>query len=185
LAQTALSDDEVAALSRSLTRLLGTATPHDAVAFYFEQDDGTGLWRITSGAVFVRDGRVHVLLANYRYVVSVQFVKEQIRQSPLRPAGETYYEPVPGPSDIVRAFPDERRFLAPARSGFEVIIDHRAALSGGSAAGSGHRSGDAETKEGPEGRLEERLRGLERLRDRGVITEEEYRRKRGQVLDAY
>jgi hypothetical protein len=103
------------------------------------------------------------------------FIQQRIRSNPLRAAGDGFYEFVPQPYQLLRSEHgwDRSRLLAAQDS--ELIIDYRSALSG---------SSDPQATQKEEwNRLEERLRVLERLREQGLITEEEYRQKRAALLE--
>ncbi len=62
----AFNMDEIRALAPLLSQALGKATPHEIVTFYRRYtSDAVGL-AYTTGGLFVRDGNIHFVLANYR-----------------------------------------------------------------------------------------------------------------------
>jgi hypothetical protein len=139
---------------------------------------GSGVTEMTTGGFFVEGGLLHFVLANYRYAVSVPSVQEQIRDDPLRPAGEAFYDLVPGPHqtarwlDTINAQPDLTKPLRAQLS--EMVIEYQPFLA---------LPDEPTLRPGGRPSPEERLRTLQRLREQGLITEEEYRLKRQKLLD--
>ena len=62
----AFNADEIRVLAPLLSQALGKASPHEIVTFYRRYtSDAVGL-AYTTGGLFVRDGNIHFVLANYR-----------------------------------------------------------------------------------------------------------------------
>lgn len=182
----AFTESEARYLARYLAEAFSIARPDEWVVFCLGRQrgeggtlrGGSGVTEMTSGGFFVERGQLHFVLANYRYAVSIPSVQEQIRDDPLRPAGDAFYDLVPGPHqtarwlDTINSQPDLTKPLRAQLS--EMVIEYQPFLAL-----------PDEATLGPGGRppLEERLRTLQRLRDQGLITEEEYRLKRQNLLD--
>lgn len=184
----AFTEGEARYLARYLAEAFSIARPDEWVVFYLGRQrgeagalrGGSGVTEATSGGFFVERGQLHFVLANYRYAVSIPSVQEQIRDDPLRPAGDALYDLVPGPHqtarwlDTINSRPDLTKPLRAQLS--EMVIEYQPFLAL-----------PDEATVGPSGRLplEERLRTLQRLRDQGLITEEELRLKRQKLLDEF
>lgn len=170
-------DEEVRYLGTSLRQALQQATAQEQVVFALARPSDAGVPQLTSGAWFIKAGRVHLHLANCRVAVTMPAIRRQIWIDPLFAQAGTFYEAVPG---------DHQQLVAGTREGsnpfraapVELAIEYRAlngsllppAPSKSSAAS--HDSHD----------LEERLALLKRLHEQGLITEEEYRMKKQQLL---
>lgn len=139
---------------------------------------GAGVTEATSGGFFVEEGQLHLLLANYRHAVTVKAVLSTIRENPMRPASEALYELVEGPHQTVRA--DAGLGLGRVfRAVPELVIDYRAWLT---RPDKKLEHSEAVAPQKPQA-LEDRLRALQRIWEQGLITEEEYRLKRQELLD--
>ncbi|MGH9427368.1 MAG: SHOCT domain-containing protein [Terriglobia bacterium] len=160
----AFRQDERQFLAEQLAYTFRKATPHDWVVFYLQLPHESGVTEITSGAFFAEEKRIHVLFANYRYLVTIPATARHLKLNPLHAAGKPVYEIVPGKSLTVLT---ENRWALPkpplARV-IEVIIN--------------------ETARDEDTGLEATFRRLKRLREEGLISEEEYQRKREELLKA-
>jgi hypothetical protein len=117
--------------------------------------------------------------------VTVPLLQQQIRDRPLRPKGESFYEFVPGvkqsmatehtwdlPKPLMAKF---RELLVETNELFSPVAGSR--LEGEPPKAATTNNGEPVTS------LEERLRTLDRLFSQELITEEEYKLKRQQLLD--
>ena len=64
-------DDEIAWLAPRLSQALATAQPDERVAFYISYPQTSIKREITSGGLYVHDGRLHFILGNYRIVYGI------------------------------------------------------------------------------------------------------------------
>lgn len=184
----AFAADEIVYLSRTLSETFAQAKPDERVVFGVSKVLPSGLNEITTGGWFAEGTRLHLFLANYRLGVTRSAVREQLWREPLRAVAAPFYEVVQG--DYQTVAKEKGLFkglLAGAR--LEIVIEYKALL--GAPADGGPRPAAAAGERAPSlqesGRLppaavEERLRALKRLRDQGLITEEEYRAKKKEVL---
>jgi hypothetical protein len=65
----AFSDAELDLLSAQFAKALAEATPEEEAVFYLNAPESNERFRITSGGVYVRQGNLVVILANYHYTV--------------------------------------------------------------------------------------------------------------------
>lgn len=165
-------------LARYLAQAFPMARPDEWVVFYLshprEHQGGSAVTEVTSGGFFIEGGQLHLLLANLRYAVSMDSIRKQVRDDPLRPAGDGFYDLVPGALQVVRPV-KIWDLTEPLRAeSLEIVFDYNAYLS----------SPDKTVLE-PDAALlfEERMKTLRRLYEKDLITEEEYRLERRSLLD--
>jgi hypothetical protein len=180
--------EEIAGLSEALSKAFAQAEPHEVVVFGLTDRTESGLTKMTTGGWFVRGEELHFILANYRFAVSMQSIRERLERDPLRPntgrlfelLAEPYQRPVigdrlvhsplePDPAELAVTY----RPLLASRSFSVPKTDNELRREGG---GGGPTSPASEP-------IEQRLERLKRLRDQGLITEEDYREKKRQLLE--
>ena len=182
----AFTESERRSFAPVLVEAFAKARPDEWVVFFLshprggEEDHrgGPGVTEVTSGGFLVEGRRLHLLLANYRTAVAMPLILDHIRDDLLRPAGEVFYELVPGVHQTARRFDSIKStwdLSKSSRAGLsELAIDYQAVLILPEEAMRA-QDGDHST--------EERLRALRHLRDQDLVTEEEYRLKRQKLLD--
>lgn len=180
----AFRDDERTYLAGQLATAFARARPDEWVLFYLSRAAESGLIEITSGGFFVEGSRLHLVLANYRLPASMPYVATQVREDPLRPMGDTYYSLAAGEHQEVRTHHDWRWTKPLLEHPMELVSDLDADVVSPEperldAPGIPQRGVDQPDE--PE--LEQRFRTLERLREHGVITEQEYQTKRRQLIE--
>jgi hypothetical protein len=190
----AFTSDETAYLSRALSETFARARPDEWVVFGMSRVLPSGLNEITTGGWFAEGTRLHLLLANYRHSVTRTAVRERLWKEPLRALASPFY-------DVVR---DERHTVVKGAgllsalssgSGPEIVIEYLA-LPGAPPAAIRPSAVEKtmpvekvspaqETGRLPSVAAEERLRTLKRLREQGLITDEEYREKKKEILGSF
>lgn len=90
----AFSAEEIRVMAPQLSRALALATPQEVVTFYRRFSNANVGLAVTSGGLFVRDGRLYLVLANHRALPS-----DLMRQ--VNPAYEI--DPVDAPLMALRA----------------------------------------------------------------------------------
>lgn len=65
----AFSDAELDLFSAQFSKALAEATPEEQAVFYINAPESNERFRITSGGVYVRQGKLVVIIANYHYPV--------------------------------------------------------------------------------------------------------------------
>ena len=191
----AFTPDEIAYLSAKLSEAFARAHPDEWVLFGLSQARTPQLAEITTGGWFVEGPALHLILANYRHAVTKASVHEQLWEDPLHSDAALYVEFVPG--DYLTLGHGTHRlsgFLL-AR-GSELSIAYKPLLEakpvlppatqpiGTSPRETGERPPlKLDPAISPSQTIEERLRTLKRLWEQGLITEEEYREKKKQLLE--
>jgi hypothetical protein len=186
----AFAPDEIVYLGRTLSETFAGARPDEWVVFGLSRVLPSGLNEITTGGWFAEGTRLHLLLANYRYSVTRTAVRERLWKEPLRALAAPFY-------DVVQ---DERQtvvkgtgFLSALSSGSgpEIVLEYKSLLGAPPAATRPPSPSVEKAPPAPEaGRLpaaaaEDSLRTLKRLREQGLITDEEYREKKKEVLGSF
>jgi len=172
-------------LAHHLAEAFSRVKSSEWVVFYLAHTQASDMTEITSGAFFVENGYLHLLIANYRYVVTVPLIQQQIRDRPLRPKGETFFEFVPRHKQSV-ATEHTWELPKPLMAEFrELLVEMDALLSPVASTRPEGEPSKVTTTNGGESvlPLEERLRTLDRLFSQGLITEEEYKLKREKLLE--
>jgi hypothetical protein len=185
----AFDPDEIAYLSTALTEAFSRAHPDEWVVFGLSRERSPQVAELTTGGWFVDGPSLHVILANYRHSVPRSQAYGRVWQDPLHTDTAAYFELVEGTSQtVVRAQGIVNRLLP--SDGPELAIEYKALLAGqGREMGGGgaveNQPAPREPLKPPDSMIEERLRALKKLWDQGLITEEEYRQKKKQLLDKF
>ncbi len=174
----AFTESELEYLSQHLAQAFAMARPDEWVVFYLShtREDGgaSAVTEVTTGGFFVKGKQFHLLSANIRYAVSMDSLRKQVHADPLHPAGDGLYDLVPGEHQTVRRVKIWDLTQPIRAQSLELVFDYQASLS----------SPDETVPEpGPTAPLEERMERLQRLYDKGLITQEEYQLKRQSLLD--
>jgi hypothetical protein len=95
--QPAFTPAEVDYLSETLTRTFAQAQPSELVVFGLTSPKTQEIAEITTGAWFVKDTQLHLILGNYREAVTMSSIRKLLWQDPLHMIAGALYEFVPGP----------------------------------------------------------------------------------------
>src|SRR5215510_5397140 len=82
-------------LARHLAEAFSRVKSSEWVVFYLAHTQASEVTEVTSRAFFLQHGYLHLLIANYRYAVTVPLLQQQIHDHPLRPSEESFFEFVP------------------------------------------------------------------------------------------
>lgn len=176
-------------MSDALSKAFMQMQPNEVVVFGLIEREASGLMKMTTGGWFARDDRLHLVLANYRFAVTMDSVRELLVKDPLRPNTGRTFDLVAGPYQ--RLVTENRLVqLKLDPDPVELAVAYHSLLApatepmtgAGTATGQVAPSTGSERPVSPASSLEERLDRLKRLRESGRITEEEYREKRKELL---
>lgn len=171
----AFSDDEIAGMAVGLSEAFSRATPADRIEFVVRHKKGVFAAGISTGVMNAKDGRIELIFGNYKAnpIPKGDHVDPE-RQDPLENIGVESFEIVPGPHQ------DSLDAAEGGPAGRGLSIDFGALTEplpeGGASAEAEAPTGEA---------IEHKLEILKRLREKGLITEEEYRQKKQELLEAY
>lgn len=192
--------EEIAYLSRTLSETFAKTAPEQRVVFGLSRVLPSGVNEVTTGGLFVVGTRLHLVLANYRYSVTKPHVREQLWNEPLHTVSAPFYEVV---QDDYHTVMEKGILLGLRNAGPEIAIEYQALLNAPAGvaapvvtptpqavapppgATAEKPSLTPESSRIPPAAVEEHLRTLKRLRELDLITEEEYRQKKKEILDRF
>jgi len=187
----AFTTDEVTYLGETLSKAFAQAEPREWVVFGLRSRGEAEAVDVTSGGWYVREGSLHLVLANYRSAVTLPGIQERLERDPLLSNAGAYFAFVAGPHQTVVQDSGTILTLGGSAAG-ELAIAYKPLLLGEPVPERGAQPGfppaQAPAQPGPSPSslsVEERLQALKRLRDQGVLTEEEFRTKKKQLLDQF
>ena len=161
-AEQAFRPSEVNFLSAQLPTLFQQAGQHEWIAFYLQSPHSTGVTEVTSGAFFVEDGRLHLYLAHFRHLVTINERLAEMKRFPLNATGAMPYKLISNRTWTALA-ESEWSFSKPPMARAAEAVSVQAVESLGKS-------------------LEERLRKLKELRDQNLINDEQYKHKTEEIL---
>jgi hypothetical protein len=186
--------DEIQFLSQHLPEALAEAKPDQRVTFLLKRPRGMSRREITSGALFIREGQLYFILANDRTMLDQENNRTIADENdPLDVLDPSAFEILPG----------EHQKLIPADQKIQdrenalpktwLVIDYQAMQSSQptaeppSASGPSLQTSPQNPSSEPKSAspLEEKLRLLKRLREQGLISEEEYQAKKKELLQEF
>jgi hypothetical protein len=188
----AFTEEEVSYLSVTLSKAFAQAQPNEWVVFGLSRSTPQGLTELTTGGGYVEGPSLHVVLANYRKAVTMPSTRQLLWERPMRPDAGPAYDLVAGNHQtIVRESGFMPSLLSSAPS--ELAIAYQGLLLGEPAEASVTQKTSATSQltippptiVAPPLSIEDRLQVLKRLQAQGLITEEEYRAKKQQLLDRF
>lgn len=177
----AFTAEDAQFLSTSLAKAFAAAQSEEVVVFGLAHPRGSGLSEITTGCWFIEGGALHLILANYRTAVTLPGIRSLLWEEPLRRQPGLVYELVPGEYQSLVQGKDEHNSLFGSSRASQIAIQYRPIAEMDSPPGT--VSGIPTLLPEPRRALEERLEQLNRLRERGLITQEEYSAKKKELLD--
>ena len=141
---------------------------------------------------YLEEASLHVVLANYRKVVTMPSTRQLLWERPLRPDAGPSYDLAAGHHQATVQDPSSMsRLLSSAPS--ELAIAYQALLLGEQTTAAGSPETSTVTPSPARSpkivpaplSIEERLHVLKRLQAQGLITEEEYRAKKQELLKRF
>ena len=182
-ALSAFTPAEVDYLSETLTRAFAQAQPSEVVVFGLTSPKTQEIAEITTGAWFVKDTQLHLILGNYREAFTMSSVRELLWQDPLHMIAGALYEFVPGP---YQSLPQEDNglgtFLIPEAP--QLALTYQQLFLGVPPVDAGHEKGSPPSAY-PDSSLEGKLQRLKQIRDDGLITDDEFAAKKKALLDGF
>ena len=176
----AFPNDHAALLAPHLRAALAKARPNETAVFFLRRTREDGIPLVTTGGLFLHGTQLYVLLANARRPATTLRKIETAHDVPLHPLGEVDFHFVPGPYQTTLARKDFPQSItmtsAPALS-----VDYRAWFAGLLQPDRGASPTQTEP-EIPAAMIEDKLHRLKTWREQGLITDDEYRQKRQEVL---
>ncbi len=168
------SEDVAKLLVPHLSTALAEANPDEMVVFFLNRPREDGIPLITSGAFFVRGELLFLELANVRTPITTERRRERVRENPLTGLSEPDFHFLAGPHQVIRN-------LAPPA----LQTRYMALLAGSNRSERPLEMFRPPRSEAQVPSHEEKLRQLKAWYEQGLILEEEYQRKREEVLESF
>jgi hypothetical protein len=178
----AFTPTEVDYLSETLTRAFAQAQPSEMVVFGLTNHKTQEMAEITTGAWYVKDAQLHLILGNYREAVTMSSVRELLWQDPLHMIAGALYEFVPGPHQSLTGEGGIGTFLIPEAP--QLALTYQQLLSDASRIDGGQEKGSSSSAH-PDSSLEGKLKRLKQIHDEGLITDDEFAAKKKTLLDGF
>jgi hypothetical protein len=189
----AFSADEIQFLSQHLPEALAEAKPNQRVTFLLQRPHGMGRREITSGAIFIRGDRLNFVLANDRAMLDQERMAVPDEDNLLYVYDPDAFKFLPGKhQELVKA---DRKMLdqegqLPAtwlEMDYQKILSPQQTSEPQATPEPSLQTSPQtpSTEPSPASPLEEKLRVLKRLREQGLISEEEYQTKKKELLATF
>jgi hypothetical protein len=181
--QPAFLPSEVDYLSETLPRAFVQAQPSEVVVFGLTSPKTTEMTEITTGAWYVKDAQLHLILGNYHEAVTMSSIRKLLWQDPLHMIAGALYEFVPGPyQSLHREDNGLGTFLIPEAP--ELVLAYQQLSLGAPPVEGGQEKGSSPTTY-PDSSLEGKLQRLKQIHDGGLITDDEFATKKKALLDGF
>lgn len=181
----AFTTEEIHYLSTTLPKAFVQAQPDEIIVYALSHSAASPLSEISTGGLFFKNDRLHVILANHRLPVSMPSIRELIWDHPLYSEGALYVL-VPKPHQTILKQESATIKSSPLRLTMaykNLFLDQPDFSDEGQKRSSGVPSPERQQVSEPS--LEDKLELLNRLRTRDLITEEEFQKKKKELLDRF
>jgi hypothetical protein len=179
----AFTPTEVDYLSETLTRAFAQAQPSEVVVFGLTNPKTQEMTEITTGAWYVKDAQLHLILGNYRESFTMSSIRELLWEDPLHMIAGAFYEFVPGPHQrLLGEGNGLGTFLIPEAP--QLALAYQQLSLGVPPVDGGHEKGSPPSIY-PDSSLEGKLQRLKQIRDGGLITDDEYAAKKKALLNGF
>lgn len=179
----AFTTEEMHYLSRTLPKAFEQAQSDEMIVYALSHSAVSNVSEISTGGMFVKNGQLYVILANHRDAVSMPNIQELLWDHPLY-SQAAVYNLVQRPNQTI--IKPEFEGIKPAPLALTIAYKNLLISPPNSSNGDQGLSSAASStdrRQYSERSLEDRLEMLKRLRDRDLITEEEFQRKRKELID--
>jgi hypothetical protein len=182
----AFTTEEIGYLSTTLSRAFARAQPPEWVLFGLSRPTPLGMTEVTTGGWFVEGPSLHLVLANYHKVVTMPSTRQLLWQRPLRPDAGPAYDLVAGHHQTIVRDSGGMSWLFSSPPS-ELRIAYQAILLEEPGETPVSQRSSVPSSETPSSALslEDRLRVLKQLQEQGLITDEDYRAKKQQLLERF
>ena len=176
----AFPNDDAQLLAPHLLAALLKARPDETTVFVLRRTREDGIPLVTTGGMLIHGDQLIVLLANARRPTTTSRKLETSTDAPLQAIGETEFHFVPGPYQTTLVRNDLSTTLVKS-SVRTLSLDYKAWLTEPSPASSPTQV----QPDIPVSLAEEKLHHLKIWHDQGLITDDEYRQKRQEILKRF
>ena len=190
--QPAFTPEEIDYLSMTLSRAFAKAEPRDWVIFSLSQPSPASVTEMTTGAWYAEGMTLHLLLANYRAAVSMNNIRDVLERDPLFDVfGSPRYNFLL--TEHSKEGSEKKSLLSSLKQKTpHLAIEYTQLLAAVTISKNVQRAGKDNDEVGPRttdasdhspSNFENRLARLKRLKEKELITEEDYQRRKKALLD--
>ena len=183
----AFTPEEAKTFAKPLAAALRTAAPSERVVFFFHHQRSVYKGTSSSGIVFVKDNRLNILLGRYLMGNQPGTPDIPVGGNPFPAITDQDFYIAPGPFQTLqeeKEAPGGREWVSPQRW---LGIDYTSLLNP-PAQPDAPETEPEKAEPGPAAppmNLEEKLKTLNKLKEKGLITEEEYNEKKKELLKTF
>lgn len=176
----AFTEEQTAWLAEKISSALAQATALETATFFWSSPRENGIWEITSGGAYIHHEALHLHLANYRHAVSGKTLDPQLKYHPLTPWDEPIHrlEATPPLRDHSSEFSTILRLASSWHFQLPLAKTKPNTTTHTSKSNEEQTNADNSSES-----IRQRLQLLQELQQNGLITEEEYQRKRKEILN--
>lgn len=186
------TEEEIDYLSVTLSKAFAQAHPDEWVVFGLSRESSRGLSKLTTGGWFLDGPDLHFVLGNYRVSVTMSNMHQSLWEQPLHPDNDSSYSLIAGTQQTIVRAPKSTLSLFTSHP-LHLAIAYQALSIGQPVTKTGTQDISTVNQSpaptpgtvSPPTPIEERLQALKRLHAQGLITEEEYRAKKQQLLERF
>jgi hypothetical protein len=180
----AFNEEEIQYLSTTLPQAFEKAQPDEIVVYALSRSPLPDMAEISTGGLFVTQDALHVILSNHHHAVSLPGIRELLWEHPLHSQG-TQYVFAQGNHHTIR----KQDLLGITPKPLALTITYKALLldlTNSSEPASGLSPTISPVQDQPlQLSVEDSLDMLKRLRERDLITEEEFQQKKQELLNRF
>jgi hypothetical protein len=175
--EAAFAPEEIDYLSKALGPAFRQARPDDMIVFGLTRSRSSDVDEVTTGGWCGQGTNLLLTLANYRLGVSMPRIHDLLWKEPLRSHVSDTYEFVVGEYQVLKSDAMLGGYRQTSESSLSILYQPLLASN------LTLLEPPSITSDHPHLPLEDRLQRLKRLHEQGLITDEEYRSKKQQILD--
>lgn len=179
----AFPNDDASLIAPHLLAALIKARANEIAVFALRRAREDGIPIVTTGGVHIHGDQLIVLLANTRRPTTTPPRLDSARKAPLVPLGEPDFHIVPGPYQTSLTTEDLPKHII-MKSVPAVLVNYRTLLTSFAQPNRGSDGPEAGA-EVSTATIEEKLHRLKTWHEQGLITDDEYRHKRQELLKRF
>ena len=178
--QEAFSPEQRVFFTMQFSKALQQATPLETVTFYWATPRGNGIWELTSGGLYIQKNELHLILPNYRQTVPSKKPPQNSKNHPLSQIGDPLHslKALDPAQQLTHNLATE--MWSPQTPHFVFPLNK---LTHAQDPSNYQQMQPSSQKYNSKGSISQRLKKLEKLRQEGLVTEEEYTHKRKEILN--
>ncbi len=178
----AFHDEQIQFFSQAFATAFAKATSLEDVMFYWSEDRNPGLQNVTSGRGYMHDQEFHLIVSNYQQTTSGRRQAHQVKEEPEHMLGGHHVRLEPGAFGQARPEHPWNEFMESSPQHLVLRIPVSAQET--------DRATSTRTKQqtssAPQSpTILEKLETLHSLREKDLISEEEYQNKRRKILENF